>query len=257
MMLIAEREMDSNQKFRQLVTLHIRITLLSEVFSTTGYQHGRAAINLLQMLMGESASGIVSDLGALHRVSIWQNIVLKAGLSSKGIDVTPTPSSPLDGSPDHVDLPLPEADAATPNGVQPETSIALTSVSAKPESPKRDGPREHNAKALKHLTNGLPNALSPLFQGGIIKSDSSMTYTDIALAIVKMFYSRRNPDPPQKKQIVDSANTVADVILSHITQKPIGKFQFYKHGKDYFITYQRTSCRVMRIIASCLAYSPS
>jgi E3 ubiquitin-protein ligase HUWE1 len=153
------------------VTLHIRISLLSDVFATAGYAHGRGAIGLLQTLMGEGSPEIVGNLGDLHRVSIWENIVLKAGLASKGVNITSTPAgSPLERSPDRLSVGLPETDGATPNGVQPELSSAPgeaspSSPATKQDSSKQDGPREHNARALKHLTHGLPGALAPFFQG--------------------------------------------------------------------------------------------
>jgi E3 ubiquitin-protein ligase HUWE1 len=163
----AEQEQAANTSFRSLVTLHIRITLLSDVVATAGYAHGRAAIGLLQTLMVNASPKIVSDLGALHRASIWENISLKAGLESKGIDVPHTPNdSPREGSPDsssNAGLTTSTA-TATANGMPPEHPTSETSPRTV-DSSQQDGPREHNAQALKHLTHGLPSSLSPFFQG--------------------------------------------------------------------------------------------
>jgi E3 ubiquitin-protein ligase HUWE1 len=61
----------------------------------------------------------------------------------------------------------------TTNGVQPEPSNVESSSSIpKVEATKPEGPREYNAKALKHLTHGLPSSLAPFFQG---KSSLSTT----------------------------------------------------------------------------------
>lgn len=163
--------MNANETFRNLVTLHIRITLLSDVFATAGYAHGRAAINLLQTLMSNMSSQVVSDLGSLHRATIWENITLKVDLAERGIDVVQTPvSSPLAGSPDRSAIALPEPDVASasgsnaPNGAgdaQPDASEPAPSK----EIPKRQGPRDHNAAALKHWTHNLPGSLAPFFTG--------------------------------------------------------------------------------------------
>jgi E3 ubiquitin-protein ligase HUWE1 len=175
-----DQQAEANLRFRKLVTLHIRISLLSDVFATAGYAHGRGAIGLLQTLMGDGSPEIVGNLGDLHRVSIWENIVLKAGLALSGVNVTLTPAgSPLERSPDHVSVALPETDGATPNGVQPESTSAPGEASSSSpatgqDSPKLDGPREHNAKALKHLTHGLPSALAPFFQGMVIYMSESL-----------------------------------------------------------------------------------
>jgi E3 ubiquitin-protein ligase HUWE1 len=162
-----EQEQEGNQRFRSLITLHIRIALLSDVFSTAGYTHGRAAIGILQTLMSDSAQDAVPDLGALHRACIWENILLKAGLTSKGIDPTMSAdASPLERSPSRGSAPLAENDpSATPNGVQPESLNMESSHMPKSEHTKPESPREYNAKALKHLTHGLPSSLAPFFQG--------------------------------------------------------------------------------------------
>lgn len=115
--------------------------------------------------MSEPSQDVVPDLGTLHRACILENILLKAGLTSRGIDAATSPeSSPLEGSPIRETAPSAENEpAVTTNGVPPEPTES--SPAPKPASEKPDGPREHNAKALKHLTHGLPSALAPFFQG--------------------------------------------------------------------------------------------
>ncbi|KAJ7132750.1 hypothetical protein C8R43DRAFT_929975 [Mycena crocata] len=198
--ITAGQELAANQTFRSLVTLHIRITLLSDVFATAGYAHGRAAIGLLQTFMSNTTPEVVKALGSLHRATIWENIVLKAGLISRGIDVAATPSSsPLEATPEQNTLPLPDPDAApmsNPNGVQPETAPTPAPFSS---DLKQTNSRHHNATALKHLTHGLPSSLAPFFQ-----------------AMVKMFHARRNPDPAQKKQITESSSLIADIMVKHL-----------------------------------------
>lgn len=163
-----EQEDDANSRFRSLVTLHIRITLLSDVFATAGYAHGRAAIGLLQTLMNNTSPQVVADLGTLHRASIWENIVLNVGLVSKGIDLQPTPSfSPMETSPSASAINLPNTEGVSTgvgsaNGVQPEASSSNLLVK---QGTKQDGSQDQNAAALKHLTHGLPGALAPFFQG--------------------------------------------------------------------------------------------
>jgi E3 ubiquitin-protein ligase HUWE1 len=138
------------------------------VFATAGYTHGRAAIGILQTLMGDPAFDAVPDLGTLHRACILENILLKAGLTSKGIDSTTSPdASPLERSPSRASAPLAENDPSiTTNGVQPEAlNVEESSSVPKAELAKSEGPREHNAKALRHLMHGLPSSLTPFFQG--------------------------------------------------------------------------------------------
>jgi E3 ubiquitin-protein ligase HUWE1 len=41
--------------------------------------------------------------------------------------------------------------------------------------------------------------------------------------MVKMFHLRRNPEPAQKKQITESSDILADVMLKHLTLKSSGE----------------------------------
>ncbi|EGN99872.1 hypothetical protein SERLA73DRAFT_88605 [Serpula lacrymans var. lacrymans S7.3] len=185
---------EGNQHFRSLITLHVRITIMADIFSTAGYAHGRAAISLLQTLMTEPPK-IIADLGALHRACIWENILLKAGLTSKGIDLS-TSSQPPSLRRSSSQISLLSLDSSAPP-VSTGTSAVL--------SIKHQSTLERNAKALKHLTHGLPSALAPFFQ-----------------AVVKLFYARRNPDPTQKKQILTSSAVIAEIMLGHLKQEVSG-----------------------------------
>ncbi|KAJ3821015.1 hypothetical protein F5878DRAFT_550493 [Lentinula raphanica] len=194
---------NKNFYFRNLITLHVRVTLLSDVFSTAGYAHGRGAITLLQNLMNNTTPQVIADLGSLHRAGIWENIVLKAALSTEGIEVYQTPTaSPLERSPYHRTFGLPEP--AMPNSV-PSGSVehgASASTATKGVHSSHGGPKEHNAAALKHIAHGIPTALSPFFQ-----------------AMVKTFHFRRTAEHSQKKQMMESSVTVADILLKHLSAK--------------------------------------
>ena len=51
--LVIERELqDGNQDLRRLITLQVRVMLLSDIYSTAGYAQGRASTTLLQALTG-------------------------------------------------------------------------------------------------------------------------------------------------------------------------------------------------------------
>lgn len=164
--ILAEECETANRRFRDLVTLHIRVTLLSDVFSTAGYAHGRAAIGLLLTLMHNMSSEVLGNLGSLHRATIWENITLNVGLVSRGIAVKVTPPpSPLGTTPNPSTAHLLDVDhshnaLAEASGDQ----SAAPSSSGIGMEKKRDGPQDQNAAALKHLTHGLPAALAPLFQ---------------------------------------------------------------------------------------------
>ncbi|KZT26754.1 hypothetical protein NEOLEDRAFT_1062431 [Neolentinus lepideus HHB14362 ss-1] len=206
-----DQTLEANRRFRDLVTLHTRVTLLSEVYATASYAHSRATSGFLQILMGRGSPEIVPELGSLHRACVWENIIFKAGLASKGVDLVSSPSeSVLDEetpgeSPDLMDeggISSPANGARVADGAHADQPEGL---SPRKDDSKKDTTRDHNAKALHHLLKQIPSSLSPLFT-----------------AIVKMFYTRRNPDPVQKKQIMDAASVVANIMLKHLEPKPLG-----------------------------------
>ncbi|KAF9566753.1 hypothetical protein CPC08DRAFT_814629 [Agrocybe pediades] len=235
----------ANQKFRSLVVLHIRITLLSDVFATTGQAQGRAAIGLLQTLMNNTSLQVLKDLGTLHRASIWENIALNLGLASKGIEVQQSgSSSPLEGSPDPMVRDLPDMDTPISNGVTPHANgaqadgVGISGSGNTVGKDKLDGPKEFNASSLRHITQGIPNALSPFFQ-----------------AMVKMFHARRNPDSVQKRQIAESSKVVAEIMLEHLTVKDFGnKASLYNYYSVIFALFtllladERTSTNTLHTV---------
>ncbi|KAG6878824.1 hypothetical protein C0992_007445, partial [Termitomyces sp. T32_za158] len=197
----AEGSEAANRRFRDLITLHIRVTLLSDVFSTAGYAHGRAAIGLLLTLMHNLSSEVLSNLGSLHRATIWENITLNVGLVSRGIAVKTTPPpSPLEITPNPSTAQLLDANSSHNALVEPSGGEGVApSSSGTAMGKKSDGPQERNAAALRHLTHGLPAALAPLFQ-----------------SMVKMFHARRNPELAQRKQVNDTSATIADVMVKYL-----------------------------------------
>ncbi|KAL6310318.1 hypothetical protein BKA93DRAFT_924556 [Sparassis latifolia] len=208
--ITGEEVSKANVRLRKLVTLHIRVSLLSDIYATAGYAHGRATSALLQSLVGPSTPTILPELGALHRTCVWENIALKAALASQGFDVPISSLPSLDSSaPTRMGTPTisqADADAAstgTTNGVQGEQEQSTASSSR--ESTKEDSPKEQNAKVVKHLASQIPSSLAPFFQ-----------------AIVRLLQTRRAPDPTQKQKIRETAVVLANVLLKHVEQKDFG-----------------------------------
>lgn len=120
---------------------------------------------------------VVSDMGSLHRTSVWENIVLNNGLTLRKGTVADLPSSsyPLESTTHPASMPLtteggPSNTHILNGDISPPDEVEITT----PASISRDststagGPRERNLAALKHITHGLPSALAPFFQGTYI-----------------------------------------------------------------------------------------
>lgn len=165
-MITAEDAEKANSRYRKLITLHTRLSLLSDIYATAGYSHGRATSALLQALTGEYAV-VLEQLGALQRACAWENITLKATLSSMGIDAIPS-SAPISFDPPLSVSPAPrdgEVSAATnANGAIGEPSTSTPAANT-PIPKKQERPMDLNAKGLKHVVGQIPATLTPLFQG--------------------------------------------------------------------------------------------
>jgi E3 ubiquitin-protein ligase HUWE1 len=134
------------------------VILLSDIYATAGYAHGRSAGGLLQTLMGTGASEILPDLGLLHKACIWENVLLKAEVPEKetepeGLSSLQSPGRPSSSEP-----------AIAANGAHTSSTTVTPTEVPRQEGPRDSDPREENAKALRHLANQIPGAMSPFFQ---------------------------------------------------------------------------------------------
>ena len=166
-----------NQRWRSIVALNIRVTMLSDLYSTAGYSHSRGSASLLQALIGRGTPDVITGLGDLHRACVWESIVFKNGVGVKDSDPS-MPSFlrlPPDSQTDDIPLVQPpfgisatENPAPDTNTIERVLSNAVGSPSSATKSGKeKDSPRSLNVKALSHALNQIPGSLTPLFQCAI------------------------------------------------------------------------------------------
>ncbi|KAH9894888.1 hypothetical protein C8Q73DRAFT_645187 [Cubamyces lactineus] len=212
-----EDEAKVNERFRKLITLHIRTSLLSDIYATAGYSHGRASTTLLQALLGPKSSPL-TDLGSLHRTCVWENIVLKAALAAQeakvekpAAEATSSNSAPSTQEQETAtgDVTARSGDAVAANGTATgEPSIAT------PPAKKEEKPKDKNANGLKHLVTQIPTSLAPFFQ-----------------SVVRLFQTRRTSDLSQKQKIKEAAAILADVLVKHLEpltfQDKPSRFAYY------------------------------
>ena len=112
---------------------------------------------------------MLTQLGALHRACVWENIALNTSLASQGLGAAarPVPSSSLNdsgvGQLSNSSGNSGHAASSVTNGVQYE----ILTPSDQQGPTKDDSPKERNAKALKHLASQIPSSLAPFFQGKV------------------------------------------------------------------------------------------
>ncbi|KAI0360913.1 hypothetical protein OH77DRAFT_1558017 [Trametes cingulata] len=203
-----EDEEKANERFRKLITLHVRTSLLSDIYATAGYSHGRASATLLQALLGHKPSPL-TDLGSLHRACVWENIILKATLSAQDSDASATsnPSAPTSTAPQAQDGQT-SASAGERPGETSSTPVAANgtaggdAAAATPPAKKEDKPKDKNANGLKHIVSQIPSFLTPFFQ-----------------SVVRLFQTRRSSDVAQKQKIKEAAGILAKVLVHHLERR--------------------------------------
>ncbi|CAE6444639.1 unnamed protein product [Rhizoctonia solani] len=186
-----------NTEYRKLFTLHLRVNLLADIYTTVGYSHSRGGPPLIQTLTGPDSGDILPKLGALHRAFVWEHAALKSALAARGVknqsnsatesDELLSLNRPQDGTPYH------EAsanDASSVSGSGGTRSVKVVD--------------EQNSHLMRHLAEMLPSALAPFFH-----------------AVVKVLApSRRISDPEARKQGFSAALVVAEILKEHLTWRP-------------------------------------
>jgi len=229
---------ESNQRWRSIVALNIRVTMLSDLYSTAGYSHSRGSASLLQALIGRGVPDVITGLGSLHRACVWESIVFKNDVGVKDSDPS-MPSFfrlPPDGQVDDNPLVQSPFGISTTENLSPDTNLmerAISNSIGGNSSPskvgkEKDSPRLLNIRALSHALNQIPSSLTPLFQCAIREFcfGHSQKVSQCALAIVKLFFTRRTPDASTKQRILDTSALVAGVVDKHLSPKVYGSSGF-------------------------------
>ncbi|EJD34111.1 hypothetical protein AURDEDRAFT_109329 [Auricularia subglabra TFB-10046 SS5] len=189
---------EANIKFRRLITLNTRISMLAEVYSATSIAHGRSASASLQNITATETAALLPALGDVHRAFIWEVILLRSA-------VAPTESPGLRiHSMEYGSVPidlLPEGFSQASSG-QPASSGAPAEEPAPQCGPAAtaDTARKQNITALKHLAGQIPNSVTLFLQ-----------------ALIKMVIAGRcDVDSAHKKHATQMAKHVADILVNHL-----------------------------------------
>lgn len=205
-----------NKMRRQLIELHGYVGLLSNICCSSVLSHGKNGASLVTEFLSESKNdNIIQLLGQLHRVMVWENLLLKDALPPSWYACKSTsivPSSSLKKNPTSItEHPLGIYSASTPEintvPVNEESSTKATTTAASTEKiPPAKDPRMVNIKHFKLLLTEVPQLLMPIFQG-----------------LIKVSVSRRTGSALQKPQTMKLAEYMADLLKENITWSPILK----------------------------------
>jgi E3 ubiquitin-protein ligase HUWE1 len=195
----------ADAEFRKIVHLNNVLGLLSSLYSTIGFTHGKVATTFLMALGAFDGTPFIANLGTLHRASIWQNIWLKAKQSPTL--VKPHAITQLQTFEETILSPSVEFSASELENTASSTPVPAPS---KAESNQNDAsaqsgtstiaqkPLPENYISLQYLFTRIPLQLTSFFQG-----------------VVKMLLFRR-VEPVHKVQAVPTANCLADMLVEHL-----------------------------------------
>ncbi|CAO1637822.1 unnamed protein product [Parajaminaea phylloscopi] len=203
----------ANKRFRQLLGLNTRLHLLTDVLPTLSYGSAKttgAYIQSLQAAVENPALGQVTvpELGELHRIITWENIMLKAitpplpkstaSEEDKAQTAAGLSTALLEDNPGAV------RSVGTEDGGQPGPASQSAGGSGDPassSSTKTDA-RLQNITALRYIMSQIPFSLSAFF-------------SDTAKALAPQ--PKRSPDVPQRLAIAAAAYSLGEALTKQFT----------------------------------------
>ncbi|KAG0275588.1 hypothetical protein BGZ95_008615 [Linnemannia exigua] len=182
-----------NRYLHALVSLNALSGLLSDMYLTPAFSHGRNQAAVLAAFVAAKGDKALNGLGKLHRMCIWETIALKRSLQQDWNDPNPKAKRPssvalIPGTVDeHFEEPTVEAKEL-----------------AEKAPPKMDmfSPTAINTKYFKFVLTQTPHYITPLYQG-----------------ITKMLFHRRDVDAVQRGSAFKIADSLSRVLQSHISWK--------------------------------------
>lgn len=236
---VNEKETDKiergNKVLRKLIELHGYVGLLSNICCSSVLSHGKNGTSLVTEFLSEAKeNNIIELLGELHRVMVWEDLLLKEALPAGWYAVKGTSNaSSLKKNPSSV--------TEHPLGIYstssvPETTSTPGESSSAPANedsnqpttqkiPSAKDPRMLNIKHFKILLTEVPQLLVPIFQG-----------------LIKVSVSRRAGVALQKSQTMKLAEFMSDLLKDNITWPPIAKSKSLNCKYDYLTSvYTMTS----------------
>ncbi|CAO3635514.1 unnamed protein product [Mucor hiemalis] len=236
---VNEKETDKvergNKILRQMIELHGYVGLLSNICCSSVLAHGKNGTSLVTEFLSEAReNNTIELLGELHRVMIWEDLLLKEALPSGWYAVKGTTnSSSLKKNPTSItEHPLgiystnsaPETLSTPGESSSTPANEESNQTSAQKVPPAKD-PRMLNIKHFKILLTEVPQLLTPIFQG-----------------LIKISVSRRAGVALQKSQTMKLAEFMSELLKDNITWSPIAKSASLNCKYDYLTSvYTMTS----------------
>ncbi|RPB00949.1 hypothetical protein L873DRAFT_1678406 [Choiromyces venosus 120613-1] len=200
---------------KDLVTVHSLCYLLQELY-------GQPLFNVrltLSIFMQPENEAIVSNLGALHRMCVWEEILLQNTIPDTWNEATRVKNS---------------AGAAAASIEEEAVPAVVTSAESQPQNPRsqdeqkeaekavveRDGktPWFRNVKTIRFLISQIPSSITPFLQG-----------------LARSLISRRSADLLHKQHAFKIAEAISESMYDHLTWKRLDSSNSITDKYGYWI----------------------
>ncbi|KAF9934938.1 hypothetical protein BGZ67_003626 [Mortierella alpina] len=196
---------DGNRILGALISLHALSGLLSDMFCAPAFSHGRNSASVLSAFITADGHKVLTGLGQLHRMCVWESITLRRLKPKEWNDPTPKTKKPpsfatIPGTVDDI-VEEPEADDKASSTSEPAIDMY--------------SPTAINTKYLKFVLTQIPHYLTPLYQGKISIFSDKYTYLTTMLRLIPfMMLDDRNPRTLQTMTVVAFVRTEGLQFLS-------------------------------------------
>lgn len=208
---------------KNLVTIHSLCYLLQELFATPVF-NTRLTLSLFQTPENET---LVSQLGALHRMCVWEEILLQNSIPDTWNEATRVKTAGGIAAAAEEEAALPAAVASVAAEI---SSQGAKSQDEQKEAEKavveRDGktPWFRNVKTIRFLISQIPSSITPFLQGmfALILVLNYCPSTHFLIGLARGLVSRRNPDLMHKQHAFKIAENISEAMYDHLTWKRLG-----------------------------------
>ncbi|KAF9293048.1 hypothetical protein BGZ74_011879, partial [Mortierella antarctica] len=179
-----------NTILSSLISLHALSGLLSDMYCAPAFSHGRNSASVLSAFVTAQGDKALSGLGQLHRMCLWESIVMKRILQKGWNDPNPKAKKLLSNPliPGTMDDNVDEASAG-----DKEMSASVPEIDMY-------SPTAVNIKYFKFVLTQIPHYLTPMYQG-----------------ITKMLIIRREVEAGHRTNAFKIADSLCRVIQSHVS----------------------------------------
>ena len=204
---------------KSLVNVHTLTCIFSEVFSAPIFGSRSSHTPFSQVNLADMYRNVVKSLGLLHRVCVWEEILLlkrlpdswKMGTNFKGFGMGSEEADAVfgflnNGTESHGDLDtISTPSRGTTSGLQ--SSIARFPNSRKPKSPSmvKDENTAHfkNVRSLRYVLSQIPSAVVLFFQN-----------------LGKSLVAKRRPEPYARQNAYMVAEAMSNASLEQLRYEP-------------------------------------